>query len=104
MRRGPPRPTLFPYTTLFRSCGSNGREVTIDLGFRVREKALEVVITDDAAPFNPLEAPTPDTTSSLDDRAVGGLGLMLVKELVDDITYDCEGGRNRVMLDKRLDA
>src|SRR5947207_5237565 len=82
MRRGPPRPTLFPYTTLFRSCGSNGREVTIDLGFRVREKALEVVITDDAAPFNPLEAPTPDTTSSLDDRAVGGLGLMLVKELV----------------------
>jgi anti-sigma regulatory factor (Ser/Thr protein kinase) len=85
-------------------CGSDGREVTIDLGFRLGKRALEVVITDDAAPFNPLESPSPDTTSSLEGRAVGGLGLMLVKELVDDITYDCEGGRNRVMLDKRLDA
>ena len=61
-------------------------------------------IVDDGTPFNPLERESPDTTLPLEKRPVGGLGVMLVKNLVDEITYDCEGGRNRVLLGKRLDA
>ena len=61
-------------------------------------------IVDDGAPFNPLERESPDTTLPLEQRPVGGLGVMLVRHLVDEITYDCEGGRNRVLLGKRLDG
>jgi anti-sigma regulatory factor (Ser/Thr protein kinase) len=83
-------------------CGSAGRAVTIELAFRLASEVLEVVVTDDAAPFDPFAPRSVDTTSSLDKRAIGGLGLMLVRELVDAMRYTCEGGRNRVMLEKRF--
>lgn len=85
-------------------CAEDGRRVSIDLVFSLGDADVEVVITDDAAPFNPLEAAPADTTSPLSDRAIGGLGLMLVRELVDRMEYEYAGGRNRVMLEKRLDA
>ena len=49
-------------------------------------------------PFNPLELPRPDTDSSLDDRAIGGLGIHFVRTLMNDMTYRREGGRNVTML------
>src|SRR3712207_8268087 len=54
MRRRPPRSTLFPYTTLFRSCGiSNGNEVAL-----AGELGMEVIVTDHhIPPENPPEAP-----------------------------------------------
>ena len=82
----------------------DGRELTIELGFRLVPGSLEVVITDDAAPLNPLEAPPADTTSPLEKRPIGGVGVLLVRHLVDGIGYECVAGRNRVMLDKRLDG
>src|SRR3712207_9179330 len=54
MRRRPPRSTLFPYTTLFRSCGiSNGNEVAL-----AGELGMEVIVTDHhIPPENPPESP-----------------------------------------------
>ena len=86
-------------------CGKVGeRETTIEVGFRLDTETLRVEIFDDGAPFNPLERESPDTTLPLEIRPVGGLGVMLVRHLVDEISYDCEGGRNRVLLGKRLDG
>ncbi|MBK9967452.1 MAG: ATP-binding protein [Holophagales bacterium] len=86
-------------------CGKVGdREMTIEVGFHLDAETLRVEIFDDGTPFNPLERERPDTTLPLEMRPVGGLGVMLVRHLVDEITYDCEGGRNRVLLGKRLDV
>ncbi len=86
-------------------CGRVGdRELTIDVGFHLDADTLRVEIVDDGTPFNPLEKESPDTTLPLELRPVGGLGVMLVRHLVDEITYGYEGGRNRVLLGKRLDA
>ena len=86
-------------------CGKAGeRDTTIEVGFRLDEEALRVEILDDGTPFNPLERESPDTTLPLEKRPVGGLGVMLVKHLVDEIAWDGEGGRNRVRICKRLDA
>lgn len=85
-------------------CGKVGsREPVVEVGFRLEGRTLRVEIVDDGVPFDPLAAEEPDTTLSLEERPIGGLGVMLVKRLVDEVRYDGEGGRNRVRFCKRLD-
>ena len=76
----------------------------IEVGFLLEPHALRVEIVDDGTPFNPLEREGPDTSLPVEKRPVGGLGVMLVRHLVDEIAWDGEGGRNRVRLCKRLDG
>lgn len=84
-------------------CGkAPGRELTIDVDVRLDGETLRVGLEDDGVPFDPLGREAPDTTLALEDRPVGGLGILLVRSLVDEIRYDREGGRNRVRLAKRL--
>ena len=55
-------------------------------------------MSDDAEPFNPLDAPLPDTAAPLEGRQVGGLGIALVRHLMDGVVYERTGGRNRLVL------
>ena len=48
---------------------------------------LTVTITDDGIPFNPLLSDTPDISLTLEDREVGGFGILLVRKMADDISY-----------------
>lgn len=57
-------------------------------------------ITDDGAPFNPFEAPAPDTASPLANRPIGGLGIHLVRQMMDECHYHWTGDLNRVTLVK----
>ncbi|MEE8606413.1 MAG: SpoIIE family protein phosphatase, partial [Nitrospiraceae bacterium] len=57
---------------------------------------LTVTISDDGVPFNPLGTQTPDTSLSLEERQIGGLGIHLVRNMVDDISY--QRGINRNVL------
>jgi serine/threonine-protein kinase RsbW len=85
-------------------CGKVGeREPVVEVGFRLEGRTLHVEIVDDGVPYDPLGREEPDTTLPLEERAVGGLGVMLVTRLVDGIRYDGEGGRNHVRFHKRLD-
>lgn len=62
-----------------------GRAGSIDLTFAPGREALVVEVSDDAAAFDPLSLPPPDTSSPLETRRAGGLGLMLVRALADDV-------------------
>lgn len=62
------------------------------------ENKLMLKIVDDGLPFNPFEQLKADTTSSLEDRQIGGLGRLLVRELMDDVDYDRQVGKNIVKL------
>ena len=56
-------------------------------------------------PFDPFsDAPPPDLDSSVADRPIGGLGIHLVRKMMDEAHYRREDGRNRVVLIKREDA
>jgi anti-sigma regulatory factor (Ser/Thr protein kinase) len=46
----------------------------------------------------------PDTTLSIEDRDIGGLGVHLVKNVMDDVSYQRRNNRNIVTLTKNLDA
>lgn len=56
--------------------------------------ALSVEISDDGAPHNPLAVQPPDTEVTLEDRAIGGLGIHLVRNLTSDLRYRFIAGRN----------
>jgi anti-anti-sigma factor len=85
--------------------GSAGREGgTATLGVELDADRLVVTLTDDGAPFDPLGHDVPDTTLSVQDRPIGGLGIHLVRRLMDHVSYHRQGDRNVVVLTKRLDV
>jgi anti-sigma regulatory factor (Ser/Thr protein kinase) len=77
-------------------------EIAIDI---TREgEAIVTELSDDARPFDPLNAPPPDLDSAIEDRRVGGLGVHLVKTLMDDVRYVYRDGRNYITLRKKITA
>ena len=64
-----------------------------------KPEALTISIEDDGRPFDPLnDAPDPDLTSSIEDRPIGGLGIHFVREMMDEMTYRREDGKNCLAL------
>ena len=70
----------------------------------VLEEPLSVVISfiDGGIPYDPLSAQDPDTTLAAEERAIGGLGIFMVKKSMDEITYRYEGGKNILTIRKQL--
>ena len=78
------------------------RDHTIDVAFSVDDGVLTIDVIDDGNPFDPLQAPRPDLSRAPEDRPLGGLGLHLLRELSDEVTYERRDGTNRLRLVKRM--
>jgi len=63
---------------------------------------LTVTLKDAGQPFNPLEMPDPDLTASVEDRQVGGLGIFLCKQLMDEVNYSYQDGCNVLKMKKHI--
>ncbi len=72
-------------------CEAGGDPFSITIGF-----------TDRGKPYNPLERETPDITASAEERQIGGLGILMVKKLMDDIKYEFRDGKNILILKKHI--
>ena len=70
----------------------------------VIEDPLAVVITfiDKGVPYDPLAKEDPDTTLSVEDREIGGLGIFMVKKTMDEITYKYKDGQNILKIRKNI--
>jgi anti-sigma regulatory factor (Ser/Thr protein kinase) len=75
-------------------------EVAVTLSLRGRD--LSMTLEDDGPHFDPLCLPTPDVTAALSERRQGGLGIFLVRELMDDVSYERVATRNRLTMSKHL--
>ena len=73
-------------------------EVSLELG----TDAVTMTVEDDGPQFDPLSLPSPDVTAGLAERPVGGLGVFLVRRVMDTVRYDRVGSSNRLTLTKRL--
>jgi serine/threonine-protein kinase RsbW len=73
---------------------------TVDLAITSDAGAVTAVIADDGPPFDPLALPAPDTGLGIDERAVGGLGIHLVREMMDEVRYAYDHGRNMLTFRK----
>jgi serine/threonine-protein kinase RsbW/sigma-B regulation protein RsbU (phosphoserine phosphatase) len=76
---------------------------TFHLDVGVEDGTVVLRIEDTGRPFDPLAAPAPSLSASLDDRPVGGLGVHLVRRLVPDLAYRRHEGRNILTVRVPLD-
>ena len=63
---------------------------------------LTIQIEDDGIPFNPADASCPDLECTLEERKIGGLGIHLIKKLMDDVLYQRCGEKNVLILRKDI--
>lgn len=73
-----------------------------DIGIQVslKENSLVIIIIDDGSPFDPFQVDSPETQLSIEEREVGGLGIHLVKEMMDNTSYQRKANQNIVTLTK----
>lgn len=66
--------------------------------------SVQVDLIDDGLAFNPLkDAPEPDLDAALEDRRVGGVGIHIVKALMNEVSYSRNGDKNHLRMIKKLD-
>jgi sigma-B regulation protein RsbU (phosphoserine phosphatase) len=75
----------------------------IEVGFELSSDRLSLTISDDGIPFNPFAGSPPDTGLSMEEREIGGLGIHLVRKMMDEVSYNRRTDRNVVILVKYLD-
>jgi anti-sigma regulatory factor (Ser/Thr protein kinase) len=84
--------------------GPPGSAVRIRVELKLGAGKLELSVSDDGPAYDPLQAAPADTAASLELRPIGGLGLGLVRGLMDAVEYRRAGGRNQLRMERRLDA
>lgn len=85
------------------SHGLAGRDAgSVTVVAELDEERVSVTVIDDGPPFDPFGEAGPDTTLSVEERPIGGVGIHLVRRLVDDLSYRRQDGCNVVVLVKQL--
>ena len=82
----------------------DGSEPWISVRVTVNGEALVAKITDTGKAFNPLSRPPVDIDVPLDERPIGGLGVHLMRQSMDELSYSREGRMNVLMMIKALAA
>jgi len=77
-----------------------GAHAAVEVAGRVSAGRITVSIIDDGAAFDPLAAAAPDTTLDVEEREIGGLGIHLVRKLMDRVDYERRGNHNRLQFSK----
>ena len=81
--------------------GDGGRH-QIDVNVENRDGYLTATVSDDGTPFDPLAHPPPDVHAAVEDRKIGGLGIHLLRTLMDTVAYRRHDGRNHLMFRIRV--
>lgn len=75
---------------------------TIRVELSEDRNAVMITFIDSGKPYDPLAKPDPDTTLSVEERQIGGLGIFMVKKSMDDVTYEYKDGKNILTIKKYL--
>ena len=85
------------------SHGQQGRDpCSVTVEAELDQERVTVVVTDNGTPFDPFGRDAPDTALPVEERPIGGLGIHLVRELMDEVSYQRRDDQNVVVLVKQL--
>jgi sigma-B regulation protein RsbU (phosphoserine phosphatase) len=79
-----------------------GTEGDVTIEARSNGLRMKFTISDSGIPFDPTKALEADTDVAVEDRPIGGLGIYLVRQLMDSINYERTDGKNILTLRKKL--
>ena len=80
--------------------GENTGQAEIDL--EITKKEFIMVFRDSGTPYNPLARANPDIELSAEERGIGGLGIFMVKEMMDSVTYEYKEKKNCLRITKNI--
>ncbi len=90
-------------TNVIKHAYSSSSNEDIDINVNYDNGKLEITIVDSGKHFDPNTVPTPDLKKYVKERKHGGLGMFLMKKLMDDIIYSAlPNGQNQLKLIKRI--
>jgi anti-sigma regulatory factor (Ser/Thr protein kinase) len=90
------------FTNIIHHGYPDGGDHSVRITISVDEQELTLKIEDDGVPFNPLAVAGPDCTSPIEDREIGGLGVLLARHFSKEIQYRRQGKKNVLTLKKCL--
>ncbi len=79
-----------------------GTKGDVDIDAEADDEQLKFVISDSGTPFDPTQKGEVDTTLSAEERGIGGLGIHLIRQIMDTINYERVDGKNVLTLRKKL--
>lgn len=82
--------------------GPDTGSATIRVELAEDPRAVMITFIDGGIPYDPLAKPDPDTTLSVEEREIGGLGIFMVKKSMDDMRYEYKDGNNILTITKNI--
>jgi anti-sigma regulatory factor (Ser/Thr protein kinase) len=82
--------------------GGEPGEAVVQIEISGEPKTCTLKFADKGMKYNPLEKEDPDTTLSADERQIGGLGIFMVKNMMDRVDYEYKDGSNILTMSKKL--
>jgi anti-sigma regulatory factor (Ser/Thr protein kinase) len=75
----------------------NRTDGILELSCGVGGDSITVILTDHGESFDPSDVPAPDLKADLSDRRIGGLGLFLMRKLMDEVSYESKADKSNVL-------
>lgn len=80
-----------------------GSDGLVELEAIIRKDSMQFILSDNGTPFDPTAAPEADITLDVEDRPIGGLGIFLVRNIMDEVKYTrSDDGKNILSMTKKL--
>jgi len=80
----------------------DGREHAVEFTLAGSNNFVTITIEDEAKPFNPLEKIDPEFPENVEDAEIGGLGIFIIRKLMDSVTYERSQGKNKLTMKKKI--
>jgi anti-sigma regulatory factor (Ser/Thr protein kinase) len=92
------------FTNIISYGFKDNQEHTIKVTLKPQNDELCLCIEDDGKPFNPIDFETPNVSCSVEECKIGGLGIHIMKKLMDEVCYERCGDKNVLNLKKKIEA
>lgn len=79
-----------------------GSDGLVDIEAVIRKDSIDFMVIDSGKPFDPTAVPDANVDSALEDRPIGGLGIFLVRNIMDSVKYERKEGKNQLSMTKRI--